>query len=71
MWEEVLHSEGSEALAPLHRGVVGAHLWSSGMDWLHPELLVGNLAHGMGLELGDLEGPFQPKPFCNCFNELG
>ena len=29
------------------------------------DLVVGNTAHGKGLELDDLGGPFQPKPFCD------
>ena len=29
------------------------------------DLVIGSLAHGTGLELDDLWGPFQPEPFCD------
>ena len=40
------------------QGQVG---WGPGQ----PELVGSSPSHGMGLELGRLQGPVQPKPFCD------
>ena len=37
--------------------------WGPGQPGQVPDLEVGGLPCGRGLELGDLQGPFQPKPF--------
>lgn len=38
------------------------NLWVTGQR----DLVVGNPVHDRGLELNDLQGPFQPKPCCDC-----
>ena len=35
-----------------------------------PQLLSGSTAHGRGLGLGGIYGPFQPKPFYDSVTEL-
>ena len=74
--EEIFYSEGSEVLAhATHRscgclipeGTQGQTGWGPGQ----PELMCGSPAHNMGLELNDLQGPFQPKAFCDAVDHAG
>jgi len=60
--EEILPCEGGEALAQVAQRSCGCTLCGSiegqvGWCFEHPGLVAGQL------ELGDLKGPFQPKPF--------
>jgi len=62
---ELLLHLGPDTVA--QRAVV-PHTWRySRPGWMGPGQpeLVGQPAHGRGLELGGLRGPFQPKPFCD------
>jgi len=47
----------------IHGGVQNEVGWSPGQLGLMPDLEVGGPAYGSGLEIDDLWGPFQPKPF--------
>jgi len=49
------------SLIPIPGGIQDQVEWGLG----HPDLVGGNPAHGMWMELGGLKGPFQPKLFCN------
>ena len=65
---EVLRCEGGEALEGLAQRGCGCSLPGSvqgqaGWGFEQPGLVEGVPAHGRGLELDDLYGPFQPKPF--------
>lgn len=35
------------------------------VPWAESDQMVGNPAHSRRLELNDLQGPFQPSPFCD------
>jgi len=66
--KEILYSEGGKALAQVAQRSCGCPLPGSvqgqvGQGVEHPGLVVGVPACGRGLELDDLQGPFQPKPF--------
>ena len=52
---------GCECAVP--GGVLGQVRWCPGQSALVLNLAAGNRACGRGLELDDLSGPFQPKPF--------
>ena len=46
---------------PLHGSIQG----QAGWGFEQPGLAGGVPAYSRGLELDDLKGPFQPKPFCD------
>jgi len=48
---------------PILGGVQGQNRWGPGQPDLVPDLVVGSPACSRELELNDLWGPFQPKPF--------
>jgi len=65
-----LYCEGGEALAQVAQRSCGCPLPGSvqgqaGQGFEQPGLVEGVPAHGRGVRLDDLQGPFQPKPFCN------
>jgi len=53
---------------PIPGGVQGRVGWGSGQPNPVPDIVVDNPVHGKGLELDDLWGPFQTKPFYELFN---
>ena len=58
--KEILHSEGSEALAQLPIELLVPHPWRcSGLGWMGPWAAVG---------LTGLYGSFQPNSFCGSMN---
>lgn len=67
--KEVFYSEGGEDLAQLAHRSCGCPTFGSiqgevGWGLELPGLLEGVPAHGRGVELDELQGPFQPKAVC-------
>ena len=66
--KEILYYEGGEAPEQAAQRSCGCSVPGSvqgqvGQDFEQPGLVEGVPAHGGGLELGDLQCPFQPKSF--------
>ena len=65
--EEIVYCEGGETLAQvaqrLWMPLPGSIQGQAGWVFEEPGLEGGVPAYRRGLELGDLKGPFQPKPF--------
>lgn len=57
-WTSLWHREDVDEIG-ISRGAQG---W---VGWVpeQPHLVSGSFAHGKGLELDDLQGPFEPKQF--------
>ena len=73
--EENLYCEGGETLEQVaHRGcgclLLGGIQGQAGWGCEQPGLEGGVSAYSRGLELVDLKGPFQPKPFYDSTNIL-
>jgi len=73
--KEFIYFEGGEALEQVAQGGCGCPLPGStegraGWGCEQPGLEGGVPAYSRGLELGDLKGPFQPKPFFNSMTVL-
>lgn len=68
IWSPEPPQEGGETLAQIAQEVVGSpslQIFPDQVEWGSEQPVLGESvpACGRGLELNDLSGPFQPKPF--------